>query len=72
MLQQNYPNSFNSRTTIQFSVQKSMNVNLTIYDMQGQEIAVLYDGTCGCSIAHPPRTAPEFWMKFQIYFFSAI
>ncbi len=43
-LHQNYPNPFNPSTTIEFSVDKSINVNLTIYDMQGQEVEVLHDG----------------------------
>lgn len=40
----NYPNPFNAATTIQFSVQKAMRVNLRIYNTQGQEVAVLLDG----------------------------
>lgn len=42
-LNQNYPNPFNPNTTIQFSVQKTMNVNLKIYNSSGQEVAVLLD-----------------------------
>ena len=40
-LHQNYPNPFNPITTIEFSVHKSMNVNLVIYDIQGQEVKVV-------------------------------
>jgi len=40
----NYPNPFYPNTTIQFSVEKSMYVNLKIFNTQGQEIAVLLDG----------------------------
>jgi uncharacterized protein (DUF362 family) len=40
----NYPNPFYPNTTIQFSIQKTMHVNLKIYNMQGQEIAKLLDG----------------------------
>jgi uncharacterized protein (DUF362 family) len=39
----NYPNPFYPHTTIQFSVQRAMHVNLKIYNTQGQEIAVLLD-----------------------------
>jgi uncharacterized protein (DUF362 family) len=40
----NYPNPFDERTTIQFSVGQAMHVDLKIYNVQGQEIAVLADG----------------------------
>jgi uncharacterized protein (DUF362 family) len=40
----NYPNPFYPSTTIQFSVQRAAHVKLKIYNMQGQEIAVLLDG----------------------------
>ena len=43
-LDQNFPNPFNPNTTIQFSIQKTMHVNLKIYNTQGQEIAILLDG----------------------------
>lgn len=38
---QNYPNPFNPSTTIQFGVPSEMSVDVRIYDMLGQEIAVL-------------------------------
>jgi photosystem II stability/assembly factor-like uncharacterized protein len=40
-LSQNYPNPFNPATKIKFSVPKSENVNLAIYDALGNEISVL-------------------------------
>ncbi len=40
-LQQNYPNPFNNRTTIEFSIPKSQFVNLSIYNLLGQEITRL-------------------------------
>jgi uncharacterized protein (DUF362 family) len=43
-LHQNYPNPFNPSTTIQFSVQKRMNVSLKIFNARGQEIGLLFDG----------------------------
>jgi len=46
-LAQNYPNPFNPNTKIQFQVPKTSNVNLTIYNMLGQEITTLFAGEIG-------------------------
>ena len=40
-LNQNYPNPFNPSTTISFSLKKSSNVTLKIYDILGNEIMTL-------------------------------
>ncbi len=42
-LSQNYPNPFCTSTTIDFTVRKSSNVILVIYDIQGKEIERLVD-----------------------------
>jgi hypothetical protein len=42
-LMQNYPNPFNPSTTIEFSVPKTGNIRLALYDELGKECAVLLD-----------------------------
>ena len=43
-LDQNYPNPFNPQTNIKFTLQRSGNVKLVVFNTQGQEIAVLVNG----------------------------
>jgi hypothetical protein len=43
-LSQNYPNPFNPETTLEFALPSASNVKLAIYNVQGQEIAVLTEG----------------------------
>ncbi len=43
-LRQNYPNPFNGRTAISFTLQKAGCVNLTLYNLSGQEVAQAFDG----------------------------
>jgi len=44
-LMQNYPNPFNPSTSINFSIPKSAEVNLIVYDISGKEVARLLNGT---------------------------
>lgn len=45
VLLQNYPNPFNPTTTIQFGLPNESNVRLAIYNILGQELAVLLNKT---------------------------
>ena len=43
-LEQNYPNPFNPTTTIEFALDKTQRVTLSVYDLLGQEVQVLVNG----------------------------
>jgi hypothetical protein len=67
-LEQNYPNPFNPQTTINYTLDKTTNVCLKIYNVSGQEIATLVDGKQGVGVydvAWQPNGLPS-----GIYFYK--
>jgi len=46
LLEQNYPNPFNGETAIHFSVPQLTDVELAIFDLAGQQVALLLQGGC--------------------------
>jgi len=43
MLSQNYPNPFNPLTTIEYTIARRIGVKLTVYNILGEEIAILVE-----------------------------
>ncbi len=43
-LEQNYPNPFNPVTTIQFQLAENAEIELTVFDLLGREVAILVNG----------------------------
>lgn len=43
ILMQNYPNPFSTETTIQYQLSKPSDVKITVYNMMGQQVALLVD-----------------------------
>ena len=44
-MEPSYPNPFNPTTTINYGISELTNLNISIYNIQGQQIDVIHDGS---------------------------
>ncbi|MBL1211981.1 MAG: T9SS type A sorting domain-containing protein [Ignavibacteriae bacterium] len=68
VLEQNYPNPFNPVTTISFTLPASEYVDLSVYNLLGQKVAVVYSG-----VANSGKTVVDFnasALSSGIYFYT--
>lgn len=71
-LLQNYPNPFNPTTTIRFALPEPSRVRISVYNILGQEIARLVDGTVDAGYNQTVwdyRTTTGFTLSSGIYFY---
>ncbi|MBK9097326.1 MAG: T9SS type A sorting domain-containing protein [bacterium] len=70
-LSQNYPNPFNPVTTIQFSIPEAAEVNLSVYNILGEEVAVLINELKEAGIYTVNFNATELNSGLYVYKLSA-
>lgn len=70
-LSQNYPNPFNPSTNFNFSIPKSSNVTLKVFDMLGREVALLANGKFEAGTYRVDWDASEFTSGVYFYTLSA-
>ena len=68
-LQQNYPNPFNPSTSISFSLPRVMRVSLKVFDLLGNEVAILVNQTLGSGQYTFQFNAAEFYLSSGVYFY---
>ncbi len=66
-LEQNYPNPFNPTTTIEFALDKTQRVTLSVYDLLGQEVQVLVNGVRPAARYRVPFDATELASGTYLY-----
>jgi hypothetical protein len=68
---QNYPNPFNPSTTITYSLPQEQRVELKVYNMLGQEIATLVNGTVAAGVHTAVFNADRLGSGVYLYRLSA-
>jgi len=69
-LEQNYPNPFNPSTKISFGIKEEGNVSLKIYDVLGNEVAVLINKVMQAGIHNVDFNSNEFNLPSGIYYYK--
>ncbi|MCU7514075.1 MAG: family 10 glycosylhydrolase [Ignavibacteria bacterium] len=69
-LKQNYPNPFNPSTVIRYSLAKDTHVRLSVYDVLGNEVAVLVDRYQGAGTHNIEFNAGRSSITSGIYFYT--
>ncbi|RPI18497.1 MAG: T9SS C-terminal target domain-containing protein [Ignavibacteriae bacterium] len=69
-LEQNYPNPFNPATTISFSVPKTAEVTIKVYDIAGNEVADIFSGKVN-SGTHEVKWTPQ-GVASGVYFYKLV
>jgi hypothetical protein len=71
-LNQNYPNPFNPKTTISYQLRANSSVTVTVYDLLGQEIAVLVNQEQSAGSYSVDWDATKFSSGVYFYRLSAV
>lgn len=69
-LKQNYPNPFNPVTKIQFEINKSSEVSLRVFDINGREIAELINGNYPAGKYETELDANKYSLSSGVYFYT--
>lgn len=69
-LKQNYPNPFNPSTVIRYSLAKDGNIRLSVFDVLGNEVAVLVDRYQNAGSHSMEFNAGRFSLTSGIYFYT--
>ncbi|MBI9072984.1 MAG: T9SS type A sorting domain-containing protein [Melioribacteraceae bacterium] len=67
VLEQNYPNPFNPATTIKFAIPEAGAVKLSVYNLLGQEVAVLVNGEMNAGSYSVDFNSAEFNLASGMY-----
>lgn len=68
-LSQNFPNPFNPSTTIEYGLPSASQVRLTVFDVLGRNIAILYDGQQTAGLQRIKWNAP---VSTGVYFYRIV